>query len=112
MLGLTGIAQTTIAPEGTVFVPSIEQATWSVQEQIAARLSSGTGSVRIMASTAVDPIKISEGLEKIASRLYDLETKNPDLTTGLKDKVRELIEEHKPIKDKYKALGGKLLEAN
>jgi two-component system nitrogen regulation response regulator NtrX len=40
---------------GTIFVASIQQAAWSVQENLASALSSGTSSPRVMASTASDP---------------------------------------------------------
>ena len=68
------------------------------------------------AFNSLDPKKYAtqkaDGFDKIATRLHDMETKNGDLTNALKDKVRELIEKYPPIKAKYKALGGKLLDAN
>lgn len=56
--------------------------------------------------------QIDDGFGKIAQRFYDMENKNPDLSTTLKDKMRDLMEENKILQDKYKALGGKLLETS
>ncbi len=70
----------------------------------------------VKAYTSLDKAKyakqIDDGFTKVAQRLFDMDTKNPDLSVELKDKVRELIEEQKALRDKYKALGGKLLDTN
>ena len=58
-----GLAAALSEQGSTVYVPALEQVTWSGQDQIAELLSSGTGSVRLMASTADEPLRASvEGL--------------------------------------------------
>jgi hypothetical protein len=52
-----------------------------------------------------------EGFTRVAQRLVDLETKNPDVSPELKERIREILAEYPELKQKYKAAGGKLLGA-